>query len=328
VKKETESKICHSERSEESSGVPACGDRVGFFAALRMTPDWRGFLVLGIIVQFSPAARAGILEWIFPKAEVQVIAVTDATPAGALRRPVNSANPAYYMAVSAGYRDFGGIIAGDKVPPKDAVMKTIAKVLARQGYLPGTDEHPPSLLLFWTWGTMYTDRMVTMDGSEGPQINRRQLLRFMGAYKLGLISKDRSGFQDEMSMTGVMFRDAEQDMIYDMASEDLFVAAISAYDFAAAKRNERVLLWTTKISCPSRGLAMNETLPVMLALAGPQIGRETPKPVSIRATDKLKPEVKIGDPTVIEYLERTKVPVMEVTPPDASAARKKAAPKK
>ena len=60
--------------------------------------------------------------------------------------------------------------------------------------------------------------------------------------------------------------------------------AIAAYDFAAATRKEKVLLWTTKISCPSRGLALPETLPVMLALAGPNIGRETPKPVSVRAT--------------------------------------------
>ena len=282
-------------------------------------------------VGFSLSARAAnLLDWLFPKAEVQVIAVTDTTPAGLLRRPVSTANPVYYMAVSAGYRDFGGVIAGDKIPPKDEVFKTIAKVLAKQGYLPATGEKPASLLLFWTWGTMNTDRMVMLDGEEGPQTNRRQLLRFMGAYKLGLISKDRSGFQDEMAMTGVLFRDADQDLLYDLASEDLYVAAISAYDFAAATRKEKVLLWTTKISCPSRGLAMNETLPVMLTLAGPHIGRETDKPVSLKATDKLKPEVKIGDPSVVEYMEKTKVPVMEVAPPAApkQTPQKKAAPKR
>jgi hypothetical protein len=274
---------------------------------------WIGLLALTLAFS-SSASAASFLEWIFPKHDVQVITVTDTTPQWALRRPVTPENPVYYLPVSAGYRDFGGIIAGDKLPPKEEMFKVIAKVLAKQGYLPATNEHPPSLILIWTWGTMNTDRMVTADGGEGAQVNRRQLLRFMGAYKLGMISKERSGFQDDLMMSGMLFRDADADMINDLASEDLYVAAISAYDAAAAAKKEKVLLWTTKISCPSRGLAMNETLPVMLTLAGPHLGRETAKPVSVKAADKLKPEVKIGDPTVVEYLQKTEGQVLEVSP--------------
>jgi hypothetical protein len=299
-------------------------------ASLRRRTSARCFgAVIAAGILASSASAANFLNWIFPKHDVQVIAVTDTTPAGALRRTVSQENPAYYMAVSAGYRDFGGIIAGEKVPPKDEVMKTIAKVLAKQGYLAASDAHPPSLLLIWTWGTMNADRMVTMNGDEGQQVNRRQLLRFLGAYKLGLISKDKSGFQDDL-MNSTLFRDADSEMISDLATEDLYVAAISAYDYgAAAARQEKVLLWTTKISCPSRGLAMNETLPVMLALAGPNIGRETPKPVSIKATDKFKPEVKIGDPTVVEYLQNNKVPVLEIDAPNGAKKQPaKTAPKK
>lgn len=269
-------------------------------------------LLAAALVGAAPVS-AGILDWILPKHDVQVIAVTDTTPVGALRRTVTPQAPAYYVAVSAGYRDFGGIIAGEKAPPKEAVFKSIGAVLAKQGYLPATNEHPPSLLLFWTWGTMNTDRMYSgnPDDIDGQQVNRRQLLRFMGAYKVGLISKEPNALRDD-TMAGVLFRDADQEMIYDLASEDLYVAAISAYDYSAATRKEKVLLWTTKISCPSRGLAMPETLPAMLALAGPHIGRETVKPVSIKATDKFKPEVKIGDPTVVEYMEKTAVPVVEM----------------
>ena len=83
-----------------------------------------------------------------------------------------------------------------------------------------------------------------------------------------------------------------------------------------------LLLWTTKISCPSRGLGMPETLPVMLALAGPNIGRETPKPVAVKATDKFKPEVRIGDPTVVEYMQSNAIPVAEVDPAKSTEARK------
>jgi hypothetical protein len=279
------------------------------------------------------SARAGILDWILPKHDVQVIAVTDTTAVGALRRPATPASPAYYAAVSAGYRDLGGIIAGEKIPNKDEVLQTIAKVLAKQGYLPSTEGHPPSLLLVWTWGTMNTDRFYdgNPDDMEGRQVNRNQLMRFMGAYKLGMMSKDpRSAWQDDMTgRYDMLFRNADQDMIYELASEDLYVAAIAAYDFAAAAaEKKKVLLWTTKISCPSRGLAMKETLPAMLALAGPYIGRETTIPVSIKATDKFKPEVKIGDPTVVEYLDKTKLPVVEVSPEATKKAQAAKQPKK
>lgn len=292
----------------------------------------RTLSALCLAIAAAAPARAGILDWLLPKHEVQVVAVTDTTPVGALRRPASPQHPVYYFAVSAGYRDFGGIIGGEKIPNKDAVLKTIGTVLAKQGYLPASDKNPPSLLLLWTWGTMNTDRWYTgnPDDIDGRQINRNQLMRFMGAYKLGMISKDpRNAWQDDMMpMSGMLFRNADQDMIYELASEDLYVAAIAAYDFAAAQRKEKVLLWTTKISCPSRGLSMPDTLPAMLALAGPYIGRETAIPVSIKATDKFKPEVKIGDPTVVEYMENTKVPVIEVAPDAGKKAQAAKQPKK
>jgi hypothetical protein len=289
----------------------------------------RGIALLGLAGLLSAPASAGILDWILPKHDIQVITVTDTTPVGALRRPASAANPIFYMAVSAGFRDFGGIVAGEKAPPKEEVYKTMGKVLAKQGYLPATNQNPPTLLLLWTWGTMNTDRMYTgnPDDTEGRQINRRQLMRFMGAYKLGLISREPNAFMDDTMMQGVLFRDADQELINDLSTEDLYVVAIAAYDFSAATRKEKVLLWTTKISCPSRGLAMPETLPVMLALAGPNIGRETPKPVAVKATDKFKPEVKIGDPTVVEYMDKITIPVAEIDPSKTQAPTKAPAKK-
>jgi hypothetical protein len=264
-----------------------------------------------------------VLDWLFPKHDVQVIAVTDTTPVGALRRAVSPDNPAYYTALSVGYRDFGGSIAGEKIPPKDEVLKTITRVLAKQGYLPATDENLPTLLLIWTWGTMNTDLMFSTnpDDIEGYQVNRNQLLRFMGAYKLGMISKEPRAFQQDL-MPGALFGDADSELIATLATEDLYVAAISAYDYAAAVRQEKTLLWTTKISCPSRGLALPQTLPAMLALAGPYIGRETERPISLKATEEFKTEVTIGDPTLVEYIENTPLPVIEAAPPSA----KKSAP--
>jgi hypothetical protein len=262
-------------------------------------------------VWLSPAS-AGILDWLLPKHDVQVITVTDATPRGALLRAASPANPVYYAAINAGYREFGGIIAGEKIPPAETVVKTIAKVLAKQGYLPSTTDHPPTLLLIWTWGTLNTDRFIdpSSDDTEGRQINRQQMLRFLGAYKYGLVSKEPAAFQDDL-MPGLFYRGADAEMIADAATDDLYIAAIAAYDYRLAAQKQKVLLWTTKISCPSRGLMLPEALPAMLAIAGPYIGRETAHPVWINASDKFKPEVSIGDPKVIEYIDNNKLPVVD-----------------
>jgi hypothetical protein len=263
-----------------------------------------------------PTASAGnLLDFILPKHDVRVVTVTDTTPTGALLRPASPANPVYYVAISAGYRDFGGIIAGEKSPPKEEVTKTIAKVLAQQGYLPATQAHPPTLLILWAWGTMNVDRFYNPSDftDEGQQINRTQLLRFLGAYKVGVLKKERDPFDPYLIQPGLSVLDADAEDIYDTSTDDLYVAMVGAYDFQAAMRKEKKLLWTTKISCPSRGLWLPEVLPTMLAIAGPYIGRETPKPVWVNATDKFKPDIKIGDPTLVEYLNSGKLPVVDVS---------------
>lgn len=271
-------------------------------------------------------ARGNILDWLLPKHDVQVITVTDTTPVGALLRPATPEHPVYYIAISLGYRDLGGIIAGDKIPPKEAMVKTITKVLAKQGYIPATKTNPPSLVLLWMWGTLYTDRF--QDGSdlfpEGQQVNRTQMLRFLGAYKLGMIPKEPSPLMDDAYLSGLTIRSANSDALYDVAGDDLYVAAIAAYDYRAFVRKKKELLWMTKISCPALGLQMDQTLPTMLAIAGPNIGRETATPVWVNASDKFKPEVKIGDPKLVEYLDNPKLPIVDV--PQNSTSKTKRAP--
>lgn len=268
-------------------------------------------------------------RFIAPKHDVQVITVTDATPKGALLRSASPANPVYYIAVNAGFHDFGAPIAGIKSPPAKEVIANIAKVLAKQGYLPATEKHPPTQILVMTWGTMNVDTFdptgQAMSPSEAPQVNRRQLLRFLGAYKLGMISNDRSGFQDDTA-SGLMFYDATQRDFMDVASDDLYVAAIASYDYAAMRQKQKVLLWTTKISCPSLGLDLKETLPTMLAIAGPNIGRETAKPVWINASEKYKAEVQIGEAKVVEMFDPDTLPVVDAT--KAKAAPNAPKPKK
>lgn len=281
-----------------------------------LRPVWRNMAAAVLAGScLVPSSRANFIDWLLPKHDVQVITVTDTTPVGALLRPASPEHPVYYVAVSLGYRDLGGLIAGDKIPPKEVMTKTIAKVLAKQGYIPATTAHPPTLLLVWTWGTLYADRFYDPSDalSDGRQTNRAQMLRFLGAYKLGLISKEPDPFARDNYTAGLMIHTPDADAIYDVAQDDLFMAAIAAYDYRAATQKKKELLWMTKISCPATGLLMDQTLPTMMVIAGPNIGRDTPHPVWVNASDKFKPNVQIGDPKLVEFLDQAKLPIIDAS---------------
>jgi hypothetical protein len=66
------------------------------------------------------------------------------------------------------------------------------------------------------------------------------------------------------------------------------------------------LLWHTKISCPSDGLVVADTMPTMLVIAAPYIGRETGRPVWVNAPEISKPRLDIGPTKVAEQLETAK----------------------
>ena len=278
------------------------------------------FSVLVLCWAFPPTASAGtILDLLrlLPTNQLEVVTVTDTTRNGALLRPATPANPVFYVAVSAGCHDLGGLILGDKLPTTQEVTDTITKVLAKQGYLPATDLHPPTLLLLWTWGTMNRETNNDLDYG-GMQINRGQMLHFLGGYKVGLGGRTPNTLQEDLLQPGLFAARNDAQMLYDLAGNNLYIAVIAAYDYQALVRKESKLLWKTKIGCPSRGHWMPELLPSMLAIAGPNIGRETAKPVVITATDKFKPDVEIGNPTVVEYLGSGNLPVIDATKETAS----------
>jgi hypothetical protein len=263
----------------------------------------------------APVFANGVLDWLLPHHDVEVITVTDVTPAGALHPAISPQNPVYYVAVNAGYQDFGGIIAGDKVPAPQDMIRTIVRVLAKQGFLPADDRHPPTELIIFAWGSLYPYRMPTGNPDlPSPQLNRYAMMRFLGGDKLGLVSKHPDPWLDQMLETGLTIRSSSAEAIANAATDDLYVGVLAGYEFPIANPKRPTMLWRTKISCPSRGLAMADTLPTMLKIAGPYIGRETTKPVWVNASDKFKAHVEIGPATVEEYIESGRLPVFDSKP--------------
>jgi hypothetical protein len=273
---------------------------------------WRVALAAGVFfLATAPAFAGGFFEWLFHH-DVQVITTTDITPAGALRRPASPSEPIYYVALSVGYHDFGASMAGDKLPVPQAMIRTIAKVLAKDGYLPADNSHPPSQMIVFSWGTMYPYVMPNPWGTNFPdfQLNRTQMIRFLGGDKLGLISRN----PDEWGATlypGLTRFDPDAQAIAEVARGEFYVAALASYEFPMEQPKHPKQLWQTRISCPSAGLVLADTLPTMLAIAAPYIGTPTRRPVWVNASDKFKPDIRLGDPKFEEYLDSGPLPVYE-----------------
>ncbi|HUL54322.1 MAG TPA: hypothetical protein VLT83_13025 [Opitutaceae bacterium] len=250
----------------------------------------------------------GLFGWLFHH-DVQVIVNTDFTPEGARLPPASQEHPVFYVGVSLGYRDLGGLIAGDKLPASETMYDWIGKALAKQGYLPADANHPATQFVVFAWGSLYVEKF-TWNPSMPVQLNRGQMLRFLGGEKLGLISKYPTAPELEY-VPELFYMRSNADKLRDAASDDLYMAFLLGYDLEAAQHKQRRLLWRTRIAGPARGLVMADTLPTMISIAAPHIARETSAPVWIRASDKYKPVIKIGDPVVEEYLGSGPLPIVD-----------------
>ncbi len=269
-------------------------------------------LILAIVsLTAPPLAARSFLDLLIGRRDLEVITVTDATPAGRAWGAASKDKPQYYVGISLGFRDLGAAIGGIKEPPPNDALRLIAAELAKQGYLPATEKSPPAtLMLAYTWGTLNADIDSGVDLDLPPrQRNRAQIVAFLGGRKMGF----DNNFFDPLTapVTGLQTMSFDARQIYDVAREDFYIVVVSAYDLAALRQKKKQLLWMTRISAPSLGLDLGASMPSMLAIAGPHFGRETTQPVWTNATDKFKPNVKLGELQLVEYLGNSPLPVVD-----------------
>lgn len=259
----------------------------------------------------------GFFELLLGRHELDVITVTDATPAGRQFARASKDQPQYYVGLSLGFRDLGAAVGGIKEPPTNDVLRLVAGELAKQGYLPATEKSaPPSLVLAYTWGTLNADLDQPDPDFAARVRNRPQIVRFLGGRKVGL----DNNFFDPLTapINGLQTLDYDARKIHEISSEDFYIIIVSAYDLAALHQGKKQLLWMTRIAAPSLGFALADAMPSMLAIAGPHFGRETARPVWMSASEKFKPNVKLGELQLIEYLGDAPLPVVDrsgKTPP-------------
>lgn len=273
----------------------------------RRSPVFTGQLaLLGLALLAAPPARAGLFDFTRPPRHLEVYTVTDTTESGRTYPAPTRQQPQYYRAVSLGHRDIGGAIAGDKTPPEDVAVQLIARELAKLGYLPASEKTPPpTLVLVFAWGTLNADTRPSMTrGFPDVQTNRQQIVRFLGGERLGITKDNYNGSLMPASFS-LRLMDHEARDFYAAGTDNYYIAVVTAYDLAAMERNPTVTLdhlWITRIACPSNGVALPDVLPAMLAVAGPHLGRETPRPVRTVTPFGRQGTVSYGELQVVEYL--------------------------
>ncbi len=264
-----------------------------------------------------PVVHAGWLDALHSRRSFEVIAVTDMTPSGRLWPAPSPEQPQYYLPVSLGYRDLGGVIGRVKEPPEQAAVQTIARELAARGYLPATEKTPPpTLVLVFSWGTLNAKYPPSMTRNlPVAQQNRKQIVDFLGGAKMGIVADCYDGGLFGMPADSRLLDNDARDFLA-LANDNYYVAVVTAYDLAAMEKNPTLSLphlWITRIACPSLGFSLPDALPSMLALAGPNLGRETARPVRVVVPRRERPTVKYGELQVIEFLKEP-----PATPPTKS----------
>lgn len=231
-------------------------------------------------------------------AEVDVLVAVTVSEAGKKVERPSKQKPVYYIPIIAGYHEEGKIVAGEKVPNREDVLKRVHRSLAKEGYLfDPTLKNKPSLLICLEWGSInpLTSEM-TLDASSSSSeesstentvvdFNRNERARYL----TGNIASEL-----ESMPTG------PRDKVLTALSDDRYFFILTAYDFSEARMNrKKTPLWRARMSAASQGVDLAAVIPALLESGAPYFGRETVIPQFKQNAIAPNGEVRIGESQVI-----------------------------
>ena len=220
---------------------------------------------------------------------------TEFTAYGRLLRKVSPENPLYYVSEDAGFHQLGWVAGGERPPPLQVLERALNKALVTNGFLPASPEHPAGLALIYYWGSHNKPDEDT--ARDFPEMARRFILEraiLVGGKKFA----SGMNFAMEWGETAAD-HEGKLEFLRDQTREELYYVVVSAYDYQALARGERRMAWRTTMTVTSAGLAMNETLPVVVASAAPYFGRDMAEPEIGARRISREGRVLIGTPTVV-----------------------------
>ena len=263
--------------------------------------------------------------------------ITEMTEEGKKLPPPSRENPAYYVAEPGGFH-VEGHSPGDEQPPAADLERSMKQALAINGYQPSSPGHPPSLLIIYYWGShnnldqgsAEVPSTAFTDAGHKNLLSRAALVggnKFAGELKKALELQDRQRemaaaappeYNGMMSAFGPLQRFTERDpktrQLYEESKADCYYVVASAYDYLAAARGQRILLWRSKMTVDAQGVSMTDTLPGLILNAGTYFGRDMPEPATITKRVSREGQVRLGPLEVKDYFEKADAPAPEKTP--------------
>lgn len=233
-----------------------------------------------------------------PRIELSI--VTELTPDGRKIEPPTPDRPAYFLTLDGGIVEEGEVIAGEKPPNAERLAAIMRGALATNGYLPATSQNRATIMIHYRYGSFNTfDAEVAETTTEIAGL-RHLLLRasIVGGSRFAIELGQAIGRGPE-AVASFRLRDAKTDWLVEQAmSNNLYFIVASAYDLEAGLRGEKKLLWRTKISTESQGLAMDDTVISLATSGAAYFGREMTESVQI-SPRLFKGKVEIGETTVV-----------------------------
>ncbi len=257
----------------------------------------RAFALLAFAL-LAHAAAAGTREKI-QALDRTAVAVTDFTEAGRALPVPTARIPVYFTGLNAGFRVYAGAPFANDVPPLDkAMLPVITEVLAKQHFLAADAEHPATQMIVCSWGVL---------GGGG--------LEFLGGKKLNLVEEGTIPGHISGDVFQRRFRSGEAETVMGMSLNPLYAVLLRSYDLEKALKGDIVLLWETRLACPTSGTALEKALPGLVVAGQRVIGRETPLPVVRNAARTPDAWVEIGESKVIEFIDISALGRLEDAPP-------------
>ena len=263
--------------------------------------------------------------------------ITEMSEAGKARPPASPQKPVYYLAQSAGYKALGEVSTKENQLTEADVEPILRRSLAAAGFLPAKDpEHPATLVITYVWGshnlfnepdpdlkTQSPEKVMrnVLDRAAlvgGEKFAKELLQLFIEADALAGANKtipvnDPDGLvqpidpvlgQAQMDFANPVQlfkqRSAKNEFLVDQAVDDCFYVVASAYDYKSIVEKKKILLWRTRMTANSKGVSQQQSLPTLIASAGPYFGKEMTEPEVLVKRSTPDGKVEIGTATVID----------------------------
>ncbi|HEX2852431.1 MAG TPA: hypothetical protein VHO24_04265 [Opitutaceae bacterium] len=288
-----------------------------------------------------------------PRVDFNVI--TEMTPDGRQAPQPSPQSPIYYVSTPGSFVQRGhGSPAREKPPAVERMEGAMEAALAKRGYLRGTKENPATIVIVYTWGShsapdpedpespatisnrVLIDEMLERARLVGGDKFANELIRAMeeeGSVRratpkpredpTGEIPAQPNIMGDIATMPSLSsplerFRrkNTKHESMMEDAGNSIYFVVASAVTFSSTKPDTKILLWRTKMTVNASGLSLPETLPSLVAAAGPFLGREMSEPEIIHQRVTREGKVEVGAPTVVSDNEAAKpnAPVKPAAP--------------